>query len=76
MRKYLTKLWHAIGMKLFGDFFTKLHAYKQMRLKQSRIMKAARYRMHKQGLKVFEVNGKKVIARNKKNAERKAAQTK
>jgi hypothetical protein len=74
--KHLKKIWYMIGVKLFGKFFTRLFQLKQERRKQLIQQRAIAYKMKRQGIYLFDINGVKVFARNRNNAEKKAAKIK
>lgn len=74
--KRLKRIWYKLGIRLFGDFFKRLYHAQTARKRQIALLKATAYKMQKQGLKIYEINNKVVTARNKKNAERKAAKMK
>lgn len=76
MWKLIKTTWYQIGIKIFGNFFEKLHYIKMVRKRQQNFQRAMEHRMLKQGLKVFDIDGKKVVARNFENAKRKANKTK
>jgi hypothetical protein len=70
--KIIVRWWRKLGVLLFGGFFQKLYQLKAIRANKIKMQQAAMHRMKKQGLRVYDIGGIKVVAHNQKNAERKA----
>lgn len=74
--KTIKGLWYLLIVKLFGDFFEQLYSNKRAIEQHNKAVRQFNHQIHKQGFYVYNIDGIKVIARNKKNAERKAAKMK
>lgn len=69
--KKLKRIWYKLGIRLFGDFFKRLYQAQAARKRQVALQKATAYKMQKQGVHIFTIDGITVAARNRKNAEKK-----
>lgn len=74
--KKIKGFWYLLIVKLFGDFFERLYTNKRVIEQHNKVVRQFNRKMHKQGLAIYDIDGIKVLARSRKNAERKAANIK